>query len=227
MAIEKVKRFDCDEDGLIENSGFPNQTYDTWPVKGTSAYTGGLWLACRAAVGVMAKKLGENRTAARFGHWLENGKRAFERKLWNGRYYNYDCSNSRQHDRMMADMLAGQWYACVCGLASITEEGHLRQALIEIFQRNVMNFKGGRMGAVNGMRPNGRVDCTNMQSREVRCRASFDLAANLMQEGLMEEAWLIAKGVVETIFRNKYWFAIPEARYEKGNYRSLAYMRPL
>lgn len=226
-AIEKVKRFDVDEDGLIENSGSPDQTYDTWSVKGASAYTGGLWLACLAAAVEMAKKFGEDETAERFGQWLEKGKKAYERKLWNGLYYNYDCSNSRQHDSVMADMLAGQWYARACGLVPIAEEGHLRQALREIYLRNVQGFKDGGMGAMNGMRPDGRVDRTNMQSQEVWSGTSFALAANLMQEGLSEEAWRTAKGVVDTIFRKGYWFATPEAWDERGNYRSLAYMRPL
>ncbi len=226
-AIEKVKRFDVDEDGLIENSGFPDQTYDTWSVKGASAYTGGLWLACLAAAVEMAKKFGEDETAERFCQWLENGKKAYERKLWNGRYYNYDSSHSRQHDSIMADMLAGQWYARACGLKPISKEGHLRQALREIYLCNVQGFKAGRMGAVNGMQPNGKVDRTNMQSQEVWSGTSFALAANLMQEGLMEEAWRTAKGVVNTIFRKGYWFATPEAWDERGNYRSLAYMRPL
>ncbi len=226
-AIEKVRRFDVDDDGLIENSGFPDQTYDTWSVKGASAYTGGLWLACLAAGVEMSKKVGEDETAERFSRWLENGKKAYERKLWNGRYYNYDSSNSRQSDSVMADMLAGQWYARACGLAPIAEESHLRQALGEIFQRNVLGFKDGEMGAVNGMRPNGRVDRTNMQSQEVWSGTSFALAANLMQEGLKEEAWRTARGVVDTIFRKGYWFATPEAWDDRGNYRSLAYMRPL
>ena len=42
---DSIKRFDKDNDGMIENEGFPDQTYDVWAPKGISAYTGGLWLA--------------------------------------------------------------------------------------------------------------------------------------------------------------------------------------
>lgn len=35
-----MQDFDTDGDGLIENSGFPDQTYDIWTVQGPSAYTG-------------------------------------------------------------------------------------------------------------------------------------------------------------------------------------------
>lgn len=43
--LKFTENFDIDGDGMIENEGFPDQTYDTWPVTGCSAYTGGLWLA--------------------------------------------------------------------------------------------------------------------------------------------------------------------------------------
>lgn len=32
--MECTKKFDVDNDGLIENSGTPDQTYDTWVMKG-------------------------------------------------------------------------------------------------------------------------------------------------------------------------------------------------
>ena len=56
--MEFMIRFDRDGDGLVENDGFPDQTYDTWSVSGPSAYTGCLWLACLQATAVMAGKLG-------------------------------------------------------------------------------------------------------------------------------------------------------------------------
>ena len=59
QAMEYMLQFDRDGDGLIENDGFPDQTYDAWSVKGPSAYTGGLWLACLYAAAVMARKLGK------------------------------------------------------------------------------------------------------------------------------------------------------------------------
>ena len=32
--------FDNDEDGMIENEGFPDQTYDIWTATGVHAYSG-------------------------------------------------------------------------------------------------------------------------------------------------------------------------------------------
>ena len=45
MVMEKaLKTQDADGDGMIENSGQADQTYDAWRVKGVSSYCGGLWL---------------------------------------------------------------------------------------------------------------------------------------------------------------------------------------
>jgi len=43
--MERSCAFDTDDDGMIENSGYADQTYDTWTQTGTSAYCGSLWLA--------------------------------------------------------------------------------------------------------------------------------------------------------------------------------------
>ena len=34
---------------------------------------------------------------------------AYEAKLWNGQYYNYDGSGSYQSTSIMSDQMAGQW----------------------------------------------------------------------------------------------------------------------
>lgn len=47
--MHRVSAYDRDSDGLIENDGFPDQTYDIWTVTGPSAYTAGLWVAALAA----------------------------------------------------------------------------------------------------------------------------------------------------------------------------------
>ena len=227
-AIEKVSHFDCDNDGLIENTGFPDQTYDTWSVSGPSAYTGGLWLACLSAAVEMAAIAHDGKSAALFADWLKRGKEAYETKLWNGQYYDYDSSQSRHHDSLMADMLAGQWYAHACGLKPVIDPHHIQPALKAIFDHNVMGFHQGEMGAVNGMRPSGEVDRTNLQSQEVWSGTSYGLAACLLQEGLEKECWQTARSVVNMTYEKMgYWFATPEAWDEHGDYRALAYMRPL
>ena len=67
QAMEHLKQYDTDGDGLIENGGFPDQTYDDWTAEGESAYTGSLYLAALKATARIAEKLGdtEHRTRLR------------------------------------------------------------------------------------------------------------------------------------------------------------------
>jgi len=45
MAMAYMDQFDQEKYGMIENEGFPDQTYDAWSVSGVSAYYGRLWVA--------------------------------------------------------------------------------------------------------------------------------------------------------------------------------------
>jgi non-lysosomal glucosylceramidase len=228
MAMETLLRHDHDGDGLIENAGLPDQTYDVWTVSGPSAYTGGLWLASLSAIAAIAGLLGKTDQAARWQGIYEKGKIAYETKLWNGRYYNYDSSRSHQHDSIMADQLAGQWYALACGLPAVVDRQHARSALKTVFDYNVMQLHKGEMGAMNGMRPDGKIDRTSIQSQEVWTGTSYALAAAMLQAGLKDEAFKTAEGVCKTTYyRTGYWFQTPEAWDEKADFRALTYMRPL
>ena len=227
-AMQKSILFDKDGDGLIENAGFPDQTYDTWKVKGPSAYTGGLWLASLLAASQIAGLLEKKEIAELFEKLFQQAQTSFENLLWNGQYYNYDSSHSRHHNSIMADMLAGQWYARACDLAPILNQDNIKPALKMIYDNNVVRFQQGEMGAINGMRPDGKTDRTNMQSKEVWIGTSYALAATLLQEGLEHECWQTASGVVKSTYEKLgYWFQTPEAWDEKGHYRALGYMRPL
>ena len=227
-AIDYLKQFDLDEDGLIENEGFPDQTYDTWSAQGPSAYCGGLWLAALGAAAALADLLGRAEEAASYRAMLRRGQQAYEELLWTGEYYAYDASTSYHANSIMADQLAGDWYARACGLPPVVPDDHARRALKKVYDFNVRQFAGGTMGAVNGMRPDGRVDTTNIQSQEVWTGVTYALAAAMLQVGLEEEAFATAKGVYTQTYEDLgYWFMTPEAWTFKGEHRSLGYMRPL
>ena len=84
------------------------------------------------------------------------------------------------------------------------------------------------MGAVNGMRPNGQVDRSTMQSQEVWSGTTYAIAATMLLEGMRTEAFQTAFGIYKVTYEDKgYWFQTPEAWVENGNYRSNTYMRPL
>jgi non-lysosomal glucosylceramidase len=217
---------DRDGDGLPEHDG-PDQTYDTWPMHGPSAYGGSLWLAAIAAAEAMARRVGQAESADRWAGSLERGQIAFDRRLWRGDHYAYDDGGGPSSDSIMADQLAGQWYADVTGLGDILPAGRVEAALRTIHRRNVCGFAGGRMGAVNGTRPDGSVDRSSEQSAEVWVGTTYALAAFMIGRGLVHEGWETARGAVTTTYDRGLWFRTPEAYDENGDFRASIYLRPL
>ncbi|KAG2726577.1 hypothetical protein I3760_01G119000 [Carya illinoinensis] len=229
-AMEYMDQFDRDDDGLIENDGFPDQTYDAWTVHGVSAYCGCLWLAALQAAAAMAVELGDRSFAERCKRKFLKAKPSFEEKLWNGSYFNYDSGSSSNSKSIQADQLAGQWYTASSGLPSLFDDFKVRNSLQKIFDFNVMKIKGGRMGAVNGMHPSGKVDESCMQSREIWTGVTYGVAATMILAGMEEEAFKTAEGIFIAGWSEEgygYWFQTPEGWTVDGHFRSLIYMRPL
>ncbi|EEE51125.1 hypothetical protein OsJ_31868 [Oryza sativa Japonica Group] len=228
--MDYMNQFDRDGDGLIENDGFPDQTYDAWTVHGISAYCGGLWLAALQAAATMAHRLGDRPFAEKYKLKFIQAKAVYEAKLWNGSYFNYDSGTSSNSRSIQADQLAGQWYAASSGLPPLFDENKIRSALQKIFEFNVMKVKGGRLGAVNGMTPNGKVDETCMQSREIWTGVTYGVAANMLLHGMEHQGFTTAEGIFIAGWSEEgygYWFQTPEGWTIDGHYRSLIYMRPL
>lgn len=110
IAMAYMEQFDKDGDGMIENDGFPDQTYDTWSVSGVSAYCGGLWVAALQATSALAREVDDKGCENYFWLKFQKAKKVYD-KLWNGSYFSYDDSGSSTSSSIQADQLAGQWYA--------------------------------------------------------------------------------------------------------------------
>jgi non-lysosomal glucosylceramidase len=218
---------DRDGDGLPEHDGLPDQTYDTWPMYGPSAYGGSLWLAAVAAAEQMARRLGLGEAAGRWEGWFERGQVAFDVRLWRGDHYAYDDGGGPSSDSVMADQLAGQWYADATGLGDLIPRDRVETALRTIHRLNVCGFGGGLMGAVNGMHPDGSVDTSSEQSKEVWVGTTYALAAFMLGRGLTKEGWETARGAATVTYGRGLWFRTPEAYDRDGNYRASLYLRPL
>ncbi|XP_068632889.1 non-lysosomal glucosylceramidase [Battus philenor] len=227
--LRKARLWDADGDGLIENGGFPDQTYDAWVMSGPSAYCGGLWVASISAVQTMARTLGFVEDEKEFSKLLEQARKSYEEKLWSGTYYRFDTRPSNQNV-VMADQLAGHWFLRASGWSEqVFPEANVKKALQTIYDNNVLRFVGGKMGAVNGFvtGPRGRIDTTAIQSEEVWTGVTYGLAALMIYEGMHEKAFATAGGLYNTMIQMGLSFETPEALYENGNHRSIGYMRPL
>ena len=144
--LKYLKRFDTDGDGVPENGGAPDQTFDDWQLKGISAYCGGLWMAALESAIAIAAALSEAGPApgntpilvTQYQRWLEQSQRVYHKRLWNGRYYRLETGSDSQI--VMADQLCGQFCVRLLGLPDLVEEKYVNSALDNIYDACFVKF---------------------------------------------------------------------------------------
>lgn len=259
--LKYLKLFDRDGDGLPENEGAPDQTFDDWRLQGISAYCGGLWLAALESAIAIGTVLTEQGLApgntpillTQYRRWLENGRTMYQRKLWNGHYYNLDTGSGSAV--VMADQLCGQFCAQQLGLPDLVPPDCTHSALAAIYdacfvqfnqyaqtqgQPQTQKFAGAQggsfsaaslgvpIGAANGVLPNGcPEDPDSTHQLEIWTGINFGLAAFLAQQGQVQQALAIAEAVVRQVYDHGLQFRTPEALTAVGTFRACHYLRPL
>jgi non-lysosomal glucosylceramidase len=234
QTLDYLKSFDLDGDGIPENSGAPDQTFDDWRLQGVSAYCGGLWLAAlEAAIAISDILLTNHRGAEdteelgqRYRVWLAQSRTIYQEKLWNGQYFRLDSESGS--DVVMADQLCGQFYARLLGLPDIVPSDRALSALQTVYHACFVKFCNGELGAANGVRPDGSAENPNAtHPLEVWTGINFGLAAFLVQMGMQDEALKLTGAVVQQIYHNGLQFRTPEAITASGTFRASTYLRAM
>ncbi|MDZ7966597.1 MAG: GH116 family glycosyl hydrolase [Nostoc sp. DedSLP03] len=235
QTLDYLKTFDLDGDGIPENSGAPDQTFDDWRLQGVSAYCGGLWLAAlEAAIAISDILLtyqisNTTELAAQkstYETWLQQSLPIYQEKLWNGEYYRLDSKSGS--DVVMADQLCGQFYARLLDLPDIVPSDRALSALKTVYDACFLKFCNGEFGAANGVRRDGSPE--NPQAThplEVWTGINFGLAAFLVQMKMKDEALRLTQAVVQQIYENGLQFRTPEAITATGTFRASTYLRPM
>ncbi|MFS0514048.1 GH116 family glycosyl hydrolase [Nostoc sp. UIC 10607] len=235
QTLDYLKTFDIDGDGIPENSGAPDQTFDDWRLQGVSAYCGGLWLAAlEAAIAIsdilLTYQTGNTTELAAqkstYEAWLEQSRPIYDKKLWNGKYYKLDSESGS--DVVMADQLCGQFYARLLDLPDIVPSDRALSALKTVYDACFLKFCNGEFGAANGVRPDGSPENPKAtHPLEVWTGINFGLAAFLVQMGMKDEALRLTQAVVEQIYDNGLQFRTPEAITAAGTFRASTYLRAM
>lgn len=236
QALNYLKTFDIDGDGIPENSGAPDQTFDDWKLQGVSAYCGGLWLAALEAAIAIGKILLNSvetlhvkslqETINTYQSWLMRSRPIYQEKLWNGQYYRLDSGSGS--DVVMADQLCGQFYARLLKLPDIVPQECTVSALKTIYDACFLKFHQGKFGAANGLTLNGSPENPNAtHPLEVWTGINFGLAAFLLQMGMKAEALQLTETVVNQIYENGLQFRTPEAITSVGTFRASYYLRAM
>ncbi|KAL3314322.1 Non-lysosomal glucosylceramidase [Cichlidogyrus casuarinus] len=220
--IDDYSKYDLNDDGIIENSGFPDQTFDAWKVTGTSAYTGGLWISALYALYDMVNALVEEKTDENAKLMVKsgvahNGKRweevltelrkksqlsnaSFEEKLWNGLYYDYQDHQSSSSHTIMAAQLVGYCHLALSGAPdnAVFEKSKIKSVLEVIKLHNWLGVEDGRLGAVNGMLP-----CCS-KAEILKCKAPSDFVSKVDIDSVQsEEFWIGINYTIAAIMINE------------------------
>ena len=232
QALRYLKAFDANNDGLPDNGGAPDQTFDDWPLQGVSAYCGALWIAALEAALAMAQRLqlsfGLDTSAEQreFSGWLEQSRANFDRLLWNGEYYNIDAESGTPV--VMADQLCGDFYARLLGLPPVVAEERARSSLNAVKEACFERFEGGRLGVANGLRRDGTpLDPNGTHPLEVWTGINFGLAAYYRLMGETGTAFAITGAVVEQVYSGGLQFRTPEAITAVHTFRACHYLRAM
>ena len=234
-ALAYLKAFDFDNDGIPENSGAPDQTFDDWRLQGISAYCGGLWIAAleaAIAIGeVLAQAHPENAAAylpfmEQYRSWLTQSRSVYHTTLWNGQYYRLDSGSGS--DVVMADQLCGQFYARLLGLPDVVPIDCARLALKSVYESCFLKFQDGKLGAANGVLPDGSPsNPKDTHPLEVWTGINFGLAAFLVQMEMPEEAFRLTQAVVQQVYDHGLQFRTPEAITAAQTFRASHYLRAM
>jgi non-lysosomal glucosylceramidase len=160
QTLTYLKTFDLDNDGIPENSGAPDQTFDDWRLQGVSACCGGLWIAALEAaieIGHILERSGvKSQGSGEIGNqesefilspssfilqcqsWLFQSRSIYQEKLWNGQYYRIDSDSGS--DVVMADQLCGQFYARLLKLPDIVPTDCAQVALHTVYDTCFVKF---------------------------------------------------------------------------------------
>ena len=232
QALTYLKTFDVNNDGLPDNGGAPDQTFDDWPLKGVSAYCGALWIAALEAGLAIAQQLqlelgldtsGEQR---QLGGWLEQSRANFDLLLWNGEFYKIDAESGTPV--VMADQLCGDFYARLLGLPAVVADERASSALQAIKESCFEGFQGGRLGVANGLRRDGTpLDPNGTHPLEVWTGINFGLAAYYRLMGETSTAFAITGAVVEQVYSGGLQFRTPEAITGVNTFRACHYLRAM
>ena len=231
-----LKQFDLDNDGMIENSGAPDQTFDDWRLQGISAYCGGLWLAALEAAIAIGQILSQQyhseltptptEIIPQYQAWLDTAKPIYQQQLWNGSFYRIDTGSGSEV--VMADQLCGQFYTQLLGLDDIVPLDCAKTALETVYQSCFLNFQGGKFGAANGVKIDGSPsNPKDTHPLEVWTGINFGIAAFLVQMGMREEALKLAETIVQQVYDNGLQFRTPEAITSAGTFRASHYLRAM
>lgn len=203
-------KWDSNGDGVLDAEQHNTYDIEFW---GENSLGNSMFLAALAAGARMADHLGDREAAARYSAASASSETSIDRLLFNGEYYQQNIADVDSHryqygQGCLSDQLFGQTLAHIAGLGHILPADHVRSAVRSIFEHN---FRQGfrdyasiqRTYALNdesglilcSWPRGGRPKIPFVYSDEVWTGIEYQVATNLIYEGLVDEGLAIVRGV--------------------------------
>ncbi|XID93909.1 GH116 family glycosyl-hydrolase [Paenibacillaceae bacterium WGS1546] len=216
-----------DTDGDCVLDGKMHVTYDI-EFYGPNAMTNSIFLAALKAGAEMAEAMGDPTRAAKYRTAFEAGAARMDQLLWNGEYYiqkldDVDEYRYQYGEGCLSDQLLGQFMAHTAGLGYVLPKEHVKTALKSIYEYNFKN----RLDEVESVQrtyalndESGLTLCSWPRGArprfpfaycdEVWTGVEYQVAVNMIYEGLMDEALSIVKSVRDRYdgYRRNPWSEI-------------------
>jgi uncharacterized protein (DUF608 family) len=192
-------REDTDGDGLPNHKG-ADQTYDQFPLKGTSSLVGLQAVAALISAAEWAEYVGELERSATLREQAHAARDACIRQLWTGSYFrlSYDAASGENNDGILADQLNGDWTRRMMCRAGIVDEEKVRNAQKTILECCVVREHGILK---NCAWPDGTTlrigRHTSNQPDLPWSGVEYALASHLLLLGLNTSAWDLVRMVWE------------------------------
>jgi len=164
---------------------------------------------------------------ARYAAKLAKAKEAYNRILWNGRYYKLDqCGKCSPW--LQADALLGPYLALRSGLGDLLPRERIVSHLKAIYELNFKGYCEGKLGPALVGRPAGQTAEEGMQIGEVLVGSAWVCTAMMRTYGLHAEAGEMANTLHRLLHvESGLQFMTPAAWNSRREYRAPLNMRPL
>ena len=133
--LADIEATDTDGDGLPNNAGV-DQTYDQFPLFGTSAYVGLEYIGALLGASEIAGALKLTDRADELEAKARRALATLEEQLWNGDYYNlsYNGETKTGNKGCMADQICGDWFVRQTGGKGLLSAGRAVKAMKSVLK---------------------------------------------------------------------------------------------
>ncbi|MHC4714643.1 MAG: GH116 family glycosyl hydrolase, partial [Planctomycetota bacterium] len=194
--LKDMAAADTDGDGLANNAGV-DQTYDQFPLYGTSAYVGLECVGALRGAAAMARMMGLDERAAELDGKAASALATLEEQLWNGQYYDlsFDKATGKRNAGCMADQLCGDWFVRQTDGTGLVPDDRAKKALKAVFKH--CRHEQGYLANCDWPK-GGRVKIRRETSDQANCPwtgVEYAVAAEMVLLGLKREGLKVTREV--------------------------------